>query len=576
MEYTIRIGGEAGRGLQLIGRVLAKYFTRAGFHVFTHQDTMSRISGGHNFYQIRLADHPLSASRGRVDLVLAFDQNSVDIHHGDLTRNGIILYDADICRKTFQGQKFLNVPLMNITEEMMVPQVMINSAAMGAVLGLLDLNLNMFAEIMADFLPQKDQAVIATNLTVAQAAFDYVIQEFPNRATLPATGGPNHNSLLLNGNQAIGLGALLSGCKFYAAYPMPPSTDIMVYLAAQAKKHGLVVEQAEDEIAAINMALGASYGGVRAMTATSGGGFALMSESLSLAGMTETPLVIAEVQRPGPATGMPSRTEQSDLLFVIHGGHGEFPRVVFAPGSPEQAFSLTNKAFHLAEKYQIPVIILSDQYLGESEWTSADFDTSRLLNEDFRLRRDKLSSLAEYQRYADQEKGVSPLAIPGASVHLVVADSDEHDAEGHIIEDSRTRKTMMRKRLDKKMPKLRQEISPPTFYGAEQAEVLLVGFGSTYGVLKEAIEHLRNECSIGMLHFSEVYPFPSTEEFDYLSLLKQAAQTLCIENNATGQFAHLLHGETGFKCSRQIHKYDGRPFDLDSLTGEIHDRLSGI
>ena len=271
--------------------------------------------------------------------------------------------------------------------------------------------------------------------------------------------------MLINGNQAIGLGALLSGCKFFAAYPMTPATSIMNYLAEKAGEYGIIVEQAEDEIAAINMALGASFGGVRAMTATSGGGFALMNEGLSLAGMTETPIVIAEAQRPGPATGLPTRTEQGDLFFVIHGGHGEFPRVVLAPGTPEQAFHLTNKAFHLSEKYQIPVIVLSDQYLGDSEWTFPGFDPDRLHYEDFRLRGPALNALASYKRYAQSDNGVSPLAVPGVSRHLVAVDSDEHDEDGHIIEDSRTRISMVEKRLYHKLPLIREEIAPPSYHG---------------------------------------------------------------------------------------------------------------
>ncbi len=248
------------------------------------------------------------------------------------------------------------------------------------------------------------------------------------------------------------MGALASGCKFYSAYPMSPSTGILNYLASRAEEYGLVIEQAEDEISAINMAIGASFTGVRSMTGTSGGGFSLMVEGLSLAGITETPLVLAEMQRPGPATGLPTRTEQGDLLFVLHAGHGEFPRVIFEPGTPEQAFYLTNKAFELAEKYQIPVFIQSDQYLGESEWTFENFDLGRLIYNDYRIReKDLEGTTEEYKRYRYTDTGVSPLAIPGeAGKHLVVADSDEHDEEGHIIEDSETRIKMVQKRLLKK------------------------------------------------------------------------------------------------------------------------------
>ncbi len=255
-------------------------------------------------------------------------------------------------------------------------------------------------------------------------------------------------------------------CKFYSGYPMTPSTGILDYMASRAEEYNLVVEQAEDEIAAINMAIGASFAGVRAMTGSSGGGFALMVEGLSLAGMTETPIVIAEMQRPGPATGLPTRTEQADLLFVLHAAHGEFPRVIFEPGTPEQAFYLTNKAFELAEKYQIPVFIQSDQYLVDTEWTYEHFDLERLIYKDYRLRQKDLEGVEDYKRFKYTDTGISPLAVPGESgKHLVVADSDEHDEEGHIIEDGETRIKMVQKRLLKKMPLIRKEIEAPLLYG---------------------------------------------------------------------------------------------------------------
>ncbi len=258
---------------------------------------------------------------------------------------------------------------------------------------------------------------------------------------------------------------MASGLKFYSAYPMTPSTGIMNYIADKEEEYGIIVEQAEDEISAINMALGASFAGVRAMTGTSGGGFALMVEGLSLAGMTETPIVIALGQRPGPATGLPTRTEQGDLQFALYTAHGEFPRVIFAPGTPEQAFYLTNRAFDIAEKYQIPVIIIFDQYLADSQWTFNNFDLNRIKYTDYRLRGDAFKNLSEYKRHAFTQTGVSPLGVPGDAKHLVVTDSDEHDEEGHIVEDAETRIKMLDKRLFKKLPLIKQEIEPPVLYG---------------------------------------------------------------------------------------------------------------
>ena len=295
-----------------------------------------------------------------------------------------------------------------------------------------------------------------------------------------------------------------------------------------------------------------------------------MVEGLSLAGMTETPLVIAEVQRPGPATGLPTRTEQADLLFILYAGHGEFPRVIFEPGSPKQAFYLTNRAFELAEKYQVPVFIQSDQYLGDSEWTFESFDHEKLLYHDYRLR-EKGPEEQEYRRHAFSETGVSPLAVPGEiGKSLVVTDSDEHDEAGHIIEDAWIRVEMVKKRLLKKMPLIRKEIEAPLLYGASSPKVVLLGHGSTYGIMKEAVNLLSKDQKIAMLHFSQVYPLPERERFDYIELLENADLAICIENNATGQFAKLFRAETGFELTHRVSRYDGRPFTVENLMEELH------
>lgn len=573
MEYSIRVGGEAGQGLLSIGNALAKILSRHGCHVFTHQDYMSRIRGGHNFYQIRFSDSPVSASKEMVDVLLALDMHSIESHRHDVRAGGKIVYDAATLGEKFSGQEFVDIPMARIIEERGADQIMVNSVAVGAILGLFGLDVDLYATITRSTMQKKGEGVIATNIAVAQAGIDYARQNYPAIDSLGGITSKSGGKMLITGNQAIGFGALVSGCKFFAAYPMSPSTSIMQYVADKALKYGIVVEQAEDEIAAINMALGASYGGVRAMTATSGGGFALMTEGVSLAGITEMPVVIAEVQRPGPATGLPTRTEQGDLFFVIHGGHGEFPRVVLTPGTPEQAFYLTNKAFHLAEKYQIPVVIQSDQYLADSEWTFSGFTMECLLNEDFRLRDRALQEMPSYKRYAQSVNGISPLAVPGASRHLVAVDSDEHDEDGHIIEDAQTRVAMVEKRLHKKMSHLRQEITIPTYFGDKQATAVLVGYGSTFGVLQEACAQLNLDHRVGFLHFAEVWPFPLLEKFDYLALLKQARLTICVENNASGQFAKLMRMETGFEFAVHINKCDGRPFLLDTLLGEIYEHL---
>ncbi len=574
MDYTIKIGGEAGQGLQTIGGILAKVFVKHGFFLFSHQEYMSRIRGGHNFYQLRFSDSPVMCSKAEVDILVALNLETIELHKAELSRYGMVVYDSKVTKKRFHSEEFLDVPFREIALKEGGTPLMENTVATGAVLGMLGMDVRSYEDTLKEVFKKKGDAIVSKNLSAAKAGYEYAVTNcLKCRFTVPRRE-PSSRMILINGNEAIGLGALFSGCRFYSAYPMTPSTGIMNYIASRAVEYGTVVEQAEDEISAINMALGASFAGVRAMTGSSGGGFALMVEALSLGAMTETPIVIAEVQRPGPATGLPTRTEQADLLFVLYTGHGEFPRVVFAPGTPEQAFYLTNKAFDLAEKYQIPAILLSDQYLADSQWTMMPFDTERLRYRDYRLRGERLKKVDIYKRHLLTDNGVSPLAVPGDSEHLVVTDSDEHDEEGHMIEDAETRVKMVDKRLFKKLPLIREEISPPTVYGDKTPETVLICWGSTYGVVKEVVDELSAEQSIAMMHFSEVYPFPDTAENGYLQILKKAKRTICIENNATGQFAHLLKAETGFNPSDRINRYDGRPFVLEELLEAVKSRTA--
>ena len=576
MDYTIKIGGEAGQGIQTVGDALARVFSRSGYHVFTHQDYESRVRGGHNFFQIRVSESPVLASREKVDILVAFDRASLEQHRGELNGGGHILYDSTVVSGFHQQLDggVLDVPFTNLAVSHGGNKIMANTVATGAILGMLGIDMHILEGIIRETFERKGDEVAAANIKAARAGHEFAKKNCRTCGFVPAdTAKPR---MLLTSVEAIGLGAISSGCRFYAAYPMTPSTGIMNYLADKGKDCGLVVEQAEDEIAAINMALGASFAGVRAMTGTAGGGFALMVEGLSLAGMTETPIVIALGQRPAPATGLPTRTEQGDLLFAVHAAHGEFPRIVFAPGTPDQAFYLTNKAFDLSERFQIPVFILFDQYLADAECTYDSFDSDCYNHSDYRLRGEALLSLKEYKRHAFTDSGVSPLAVPGESAHLVVTDSDEHNEEGHIIEDADTRIKMVRKRLLSKLPGIRAEMGLPLFIGHPEPEIVVAGWGSTYGVIKEAVTLLSSEKKIAMLHFSELYPFPDRGRADYLNILTGARKTICVEHNATGQFASLMKTETGYEFPAVIHKYDGRPFTVEALLREIDDCIRGL
>lgn len=569
MDYTIKIGGEAGQGIQTVGDTLARVFSRSGYHTFTHQDYESRVRGGHNYFQVRVSDKPVMASKEDIDILIAFDIESISEHAKEVKEQGQIVYDSSTIGKleNISSINTLDIPFTKLAIEHGGDKIMANTVAVGAIIGMLKMKLDILENIIKDTFKKKGESIIQANINAARGGYDFAVKNCLTCRFIPAD--TSKTKMLLNTVEAIGFGAIASGCKFYAAYPMTPSTGIMNYLANKEKEYGIIVEQAEDEIAAINMAIGASFAGVRAMTGSADGGFALMIEGLSLAAMTETPIVICIGQRPAPATGLPTRTEQGSLLFVINAGHGEFPRIVFAPGNPEQALYLTNKAFDLAEKYQIPVFIMFDQYLADSEWTYENLDLNRIKYQDYRIRGETLKSLSNYKRHAFTPDGISPLGIPGDSHHLIVTDSDEHNEEGHLIEDADTRIKMVEKRLYKKLPLIKQEISAPVFYGSENPDIILTGWGSTYGIIKEAIDILSKEHKIAMLHFSEVYPLPVRDKFDYVSVLMNAKISICIEQNALSQFAKLLRTETGFEFTSKINKYDGRPFTVEQLVKKI-------
>jgi 2-oxoglutarate/2-oxoacid ferredoxin oxidoreductase subunit alpha len=568
MDYTIKIGGEAGQGTQTIGETLTKVIARSGYHLFSHQDYESRVRGGHNFYQIRVSDSPVMASKQKVDIIAALDKETITRHLSELSETGRLIYDSESLKEQFKGERLTDIPFARLATENGGSRIMENMVAAGAVIGLAGLDMGILLKTVEEAFGGKGEDTVKLNIMAVKAGHEYAVRSCPscNYSIAPATK-PN---MLVNGTEALALGAIASGLKFYAAYPMTPSTGIMNYIAGKAADFGVIVEQAEDEIAAINMAIGGSFGGVRSMTGTSGGGFALMAEGISLAAMTETPVVIALGQRPGPATGLPTRTEQGDLQFAVSAGHGEFPRLVFAPGSPEQAFLLINKAFDLAERYQIPAIVMFDQYLGDSQWTYPGFNTRELVFNDYRIRGARFAGMKEYARHIYADYGVSPLAVPGDAQHVVVTDSDEHNEKGHLIEDADTRIGMTGKRLFKKLPLLRKEIEPPMYYGGNNPKIVITGWGSSYGLMKEAVDILSAKHDIAMLHFSEIYPLPLTEQFNYMNILNNAEQSICFEQNATGQFARLLKSETGFAFKHILHRFDGRPYLIEEFTGVLN------
>ena len=558
-EINIVVGGEAGQGVQSVGFLLAKALTRWGYNVFADQDYESRVRGGHNFFRVRASDSQVEAISETVDILIALNQETIDLHRQELRGGGAIVYDGEKI-KELAGKNLLNVPAERLAKETARDILMTNTVALGAVLGLVGFDFKILEELLTDFFSGE---TAIKNVKAAQAGYQYVQKLSTYGKNLTRASGVKQ--VLLNGNEAMSVGAIAAGCKFISAYPMTPVSSIMEYFAARSEEYGLMVVPAEDEIAAINMVIGAAFTGVRAMTATSGGGFCLMVEGIGLAGMTETPIVVIEGQRPGPAIGLPTRTEQGDLDFILHASHGEFPRVVLAPATLADCFWLTVQAFNLAEIYQLPVLIITDHYLANSYFTTNKFDLNKV-KIDRGILFTKNNASGEYKRYAYTESGISPRAFPGNRDSLVVVDSDEHDEAGHLIEDAETRTKMMDKRL-RKLNGLQSEIIPPRFYGSEKPDTLLIGWGSTYGVIKEAAGTLNKEGgSYSHLHLNQIWPFPVEA---VTRAMKNAQHCYVIENNATGQLAGLIRRETGLSVSGNVLKYDGRPFTPGIIMREL-------
>lgn len=551
--YNLLIGGAAGQGVDTTTAILEQFLKQSGCGVFVMRDLMSRIRGGHNFSRIRFGESAPKTHSERLDGIIALNEETVAIHQGNLRPDGFILCDSAI---ETDDPRAVRMDMTAIAQKLGNARVA-GSVAVGAALKLFGIPVG---ETAAQRIYQRalKPELVDINVKAIQAGYN----EAPNK--FEQIGGDFAGHMMVSGNRALALGALAAGLQFYSAYPMSPSTSIMEYLALKSVEAGIVVEQAEDEIAAINMAIGASYAGARAMTGTSGGGFSLMVEALGLSGMAEIPLVVANVQRPGPVTGFPTRTEQADLKFVISASQGEFPRMVIALRHHADAFYQTIRAFNMAEKYQIPVILLSDQYLADSTATIPVPDLSGI--EIYEPENAPISG--EYARYRYTQSGISPRLFPGTQDGFVSADTDEHDEYGRIVEDGETRNRMMEKRMGK-LELLKQELQEPEVLGDDKPEVLLVGWGSMYGALEEAVSLLnaKGEKRYAALVFGDIWPLPQ----ERLKKATVSAKAIInVEQNYTGQLASLIREVTGVKMDASVLRYDGR-----QLSGEeIADRVA--
>jgi len=540
----ILIGGEAGQGLQTVGPIFARSLVRSGYSVHVTQTYESRVRGGHNTFSIRTGTERVLAGEESIDLLIALNKETVEIQRKKLKpKKSRIIANAEWGAK---GKGWIGVPFKELGEE-----IYWNMASVGVAASLLGLDQEVVSKAVEDGLGKER---FDENRKVLESSYRWVEEQRLEWEKLPPVSKPPKR-WLLHGHEAVALGAISAGMKLCAFYPMSPSTSIPQTLIRWAKEMDLIVEQAEDEIAAINMAIGASYAGVPSMVTTSGGGFALMVEAVSLAAVSETPVVVVIGQRPGPATGLATRTEQGDLWFVLHSGHGEFPRAVFAPGTVEECFHLTRKAFELAEKYQGPMFVLTDHFLADSYRDLEPIDVTRL--SPFRPGQDPAGvKKSPYLRYEITKRGVSPRLLPGVSSHLVVADSHEHTENGHMTEDLLIRPKMVDKRL-RKGEGIRSEVIPPKYDGDKKPDWLLVSWGSTRGAAEEAASQIRSKIrKVATLHFSQVWPMIPDH---FMNHLKQARRVICVESNATGQLAQLIRRETGFLIKKRISRYDGLP-----------------
>lgn len=557
---SLVICGEAGQGIQTVEMLLTRIFKLGGLNVFATKEYMSRVRGGSNSTQIIISSKKVLAPLNRIDILIPLDKLALPHLKKRIGKNTVILGEKEII---LPEREILDVPFTKVAKEIGNP-IFANIVVVGLIAAIFRIHQQIPLEYTRKHFLAKGEKIVQGNMTAIKRGYelasDLIKKERLAQLSIPIPD-PQQNikeEIILNGAEAVSLGAISGGCHFISAYPMSPSTGVLTFLSQYAEESNIIAEQAEDEISAINMALGAWYTGTRGMVTTSGGGFALMEEGVSLAGMLESPIVIHLAQRPGPATGLPTRTEQGDLELALYSGHGEFPRIIYAPGGIQDLFYLTQRAFNLADKYQIPVFILTDEYLMDSYYNTAEFDLSKV-----KIKKYIDKTKKNYRRYQLTKNGISDRGIPGWGEGLVLVDSDEHDEYGRITEDLSLRTKMVDKRLTKFKEIKKDEVSPE-LVGNQEYEILIVGWGSTYHIIKEALENLK-EHKVSFLHFKQVYPLPSETE-DYL---KKAKKVIVVENNATSQFSKLLKLYTGIEVEHKIVKYNGLPFFVDELIGQL-------
>jgi len=579
-EITIGIGGAAGDGLDKSGDTIAKTAGRLGLYLYAYNSYQSIIRGGHIWLRLRCSEQKTYSHGDHLNVLIALNQDTIERHGREIEPGGALLYNTDRLNadSSLVGSDVLlaGISMNDVTREIgKLPPIMQNTVLGGALLFLIGLEFDTMAEVLAETFKHKGQQVVDQNVSVARIGFDYARDKF-----VPVGCQWNFSRQrrpFVTGNEAFSIGAVAAGCKFYSAYPMTPASGILHWMAAHGEQCGVVVKQCEDELAVANMAIGAGYAGVRAMCGTSGGGFALMTEAIGMAGMIEAPCVFINVQRGGPSTGIPTKTEQADLNQIYGASQGDFPRVIIAPSDTVDCFDTTVEAFNLAEKFQLPVLILSDLLLSEHpESIERDALRARVPIERGEFVSAWPAENGPFQRFKMTASGVSPRALAGTPNTVHVSGTDDHDEFGILISDVFTSPPVRRKIQEKRMRKMelvRQELRPPEVYGAADADLTLITWGSTRGVVREAVDMLNARgVSTNQLVVRYLMPF-QTEEVR--ALLARSRKTICVELNYTGQFARFLRAETGYSVDELLVKYDGEPFEPRWVVEQVQAILEG-
>ena len=579
-SVIVRIAGAAGDGIASAGEIFGRICSRDGLHVMAYNAYQSAIRGGHVWLQLHVGSQKTLSHGEKPDVLVLLNRTSPPVHIPDVKEGGVVFYNSSLITEDLSKMRddltYYHFPFRELVNEPGVEAVMVNVMLIGCVLQVLGLNAEVGLNFVKERLGKKGEQVVQMNQRILKLGMDWAKE---NAKQLDVSlKGDGKRRMFLTGNHTFAMGLLAHGLKFYAAYPMSPSTGILHYLASKAKSHKIIVKQCEDELAVVNFVIGAAHAGVRAACAASGGGFSLMTEGIGLAGMMEEPIVVISVQRGGPSTGIPTKHEQGDLIQMAGASQGDFARIIIAPKDIEDAFHAAGRALNLAEKYQTPVLVLSDLFLSEHFQTAEPFQVKLPID------RGKLerSVNGQYKRFLITEDGVSPRLVPGVPGGMYCSASDEHDEEGLVTSDvlaglpeaRQIRNRLHAKRLKKLDVMRAEDMQPPTLTGPEDADLTLMGWGSTYDVIEEACQYFKREgLRVNHLHFTDLFPLPVEK---VLEVMNSCKEIIGIENNFTGQMSRLIRMETGYHIKRSVSRYDGEPFTGEDIYHRVKKELTYV